>query len=123
MERGEEQKLERIQHRLRRFSVFPDGTGMHEVRGKLTPELAAVLMRAVEAAGDALYRECPDDESRPEPEQLRADALGLLAERALAAGLAEGGGPVSGSRARALPGRAPRRGQRHAARRRHARFS
>ena len=94
MERGEEQKLERIQHRLRRFSVFPDGTGMYEVRGKLTPEVAAVLMRAIEAASDALYRE-----HGGEPEQRRADALGLVAEQALAAGFGGEGAPVSGSRA------------------------
>jgi hypothetical protein len=115
MDREGEQRAERIQHRLRRFSVYPDGNGMYEVRGKLTPEVAAVLMRAVEAAGDALYRGFggreerrpetsgpqggrPED-GRPEPEQLRADALGLLAERALAAGFAEEDVPVSGSRA------------------------
>ncbi|MGD2045639.1 MAG: DUF222 domain-containing protein [Gemmatimonadota bacterium] len=113
LDREDEQKLERVQHRLRRFSVYPDGSGSYEVRGKLTAEVAAVLMRAIEAASDALYREhrneggpargagggrAVGDESAPAPEQLRADALGLLAERALAAGFG-GDVPVSGSRA------------------------
>ena len=100
MGREAEQRTERVRHAQRRFSVYPDGDGMYEIRGTLTPEVAAVLMRAVEAAGDALYREFSGpEESRPEPEQLRADALGLLAERALAAGFAEDEVPVSGSRA------------------------
>jgi hypothetical protein len=50
-------------------------------------------MRAIEAASDALYGRDGD----VTPEQRRADAVGLLAERALAAGFADG--PVSGSRA------------------------
>jgi len=100
MSREGEQRTERLRHTRRRFSVYPDGDGMYEIRGKLPPEVAAVLMRATEAAGDALYREFSGPEgSRPEPEQLRADALGLLAERALAAGFGEGSAPVSGSRA------------------------
>ena len=87
---------------------------MYVVKGRLEPEAGAVLMRAVEAASDALFRseegagsgshegdgrgaagsgrsvgrEAVD--ARPEPKQRRADAVGLLAERALAAGF--GGG-------------------------------
>ena len=107
--RLEEAKAERLRHRLRRLSVFPSEDGMYVVRGVVSPEVGAVLMRAIEAASDALYRACAHDEEAPEPEQLRADALGLLAERALAVGLgemdergpAETGvpAPVSGSRA------------------------
>ncbi|MEK6253574.1 MAG: 13E12 repeat family protein [Gemmatimonadales bacterium] len=41
----------------RTFSVFPDEEGMYEVKGKLTPEIGVLLMRAVEAAVDSLYRE------------------------------------------------------------------
>src|SRR5690606_140655 len=88
----------RLRHRSRTFSVFPDGEGTYFVRGRLTPEIAAVLLRAVEAAADALFGSGADEESTPE--QRRADALGLLAERALAAGFGEGDAPpVSGSRA------------------------
>jgi hypothetical protein len=103
LDRAGEERAERLRHRTRRLSIFPDGDGMYVVRGLVTPEVAAVLMRAIEAAGDALFAETAKDEDRPEPRQRRADALGLVAERALAAGMAsaEGGedAPVSGSRA------------------------
>ena len=64
---------------------FADGT--YVVRGRLEPEAGAVLMRAIEAATDALYRG-EDPDARPTSRQRRADAAGLVAERALAAGLA-----------------------------------
>jgi hypothetical protein len=99
MDRAGEQRVEQLRHRMRSFSVFPDGEGMYLVRGRLTPEVAAVLMRAVEAAGDALYAETAQDDERPDPDQRRADAVGLLAERALAAGFGGENVPVSGSRA------------------------
>ena len=93
------------------------------VRGRLDPEVGAMLMRAVEAASDALFREAwseKDDSNRDPmplidepntelqevtPEQRRADAMGLIAERALAAGFGGGSSepasaaPISGSRA------------------------
>ncbi len=109
--RKDEATRERERHETRTFSVFPDDDGMYRVKGRLEPEVAAVLMRAIEAAGDALYRRdrrsaaaakaCAalsgEDETRRAAAQRRADALGLLAERALAAGFggadgAEGGG-------------------------------
>ena len=77
---------------------------MYLVRGRLDPEVGAMLMRAVEAASDALFRasssedsEGSEDSEDIEPKQRRADAVGLLAERALAAGF--GGGEGSGTRA------------------------
>ena len=127
LSRSDEQDAERVRHSRRCFSVFPDEDGMYVVRGWLDPEVGAALMRAVEAASDALFAETKrksgdgrrsneeghgDEERRsgearqgreaPEPTQLRADAVGLIAERALAAGFGAGGGdqaPVSGSRA------------------------
>ena len=111
LSRCDEAQQERIRHRRRCFSVFPDEDGMYVVRGLLSPEVGAALMRAVAAASDALFAEASrdggeakhNDEARhsgeaPEPAQLRADAVGLLAERALAAGFADTA-PVSGSRA------------------------
>ena len=98
--RGEELSAEAIRHRNRQFSVFPDGDGMYVVRGRVPPEVGALLMRAIEAASDALFSNQPpnqDKDARPEAPQLRADALGLLAERALAAGFG-GDAPVSGTR-------------------------
>ena len=63
-------------------------------------------MRALDAASDALFREEGRTPSAVDPEasraaaaRRRADALGLLAERALAAGFSrEEGAPVSGTR-------------------------
>jgi hypothetical protein len=100
MDRTDEQRAERLRHRRRCLSVFPDNEGMYVVKGLLTPEAAGLLMRAIDAAGDALFAAtAKDDGDRPDPTQLRADALGLVAERALAAGFGGEGAPVSGSRA------------------------
>jgi hypothetical protein len=95
LDRSGELHADQLRHRTRRFSVFPDGDGMYVVRGVVMPEVAAALMRAIEAAGDALFSSA----SEVEPEQRRADALGLVAERALAAGFNGEDVPVSGSRA------------------------
>ena len=96
LSRDAELTAEQARRRSRAFSVFVDGDGMYMVKGRLEPEVGAVLMRAVEAAADALFRredaagagsrEAGDGDARPEPKQRRADAVGLLAERALAAG-------------------------------------
>ena len=107
LSRDGELTAEQARHRSRAFSVFVDGDGMYVVRGRLEPEVGAVLMRAVEAASDALFRRedgatdarrgakardprIDGTDPRPEPKQRRADAVGLLAERALAAGLRDG---------------------------------
>ena len=121
LSRFDELEAERVRHRTRCFSVFPDEDRMYVVKGRLDPEVGAALMRAVEAASDALFVDAKKDnsggrhtEEAPEPAQLRADAVGLLAERALAAGFGarvgvgtgDGDGaevgdqaPISGSRA------------------------
>ena len=127
LSRDAELTAEQARHRSRAFSVFVDGDGMYVVKGRLEPEVGAVLMRAVEAASDALFRDEGDArdaagsgsgvsceagdaragakardprvekaDPRPEPKQRRADAVGLLAERALAAGF--GGGEPGDSR-------------------------
>jgi len=115
LDRKSELTAEQIRHRSRRFSAWVADDGMVEVRGRLDPEVGALLMRAVEAAADALFRDggaeggaggerCPcggkgrtEEEERAgvegtTPEQRRADAVGLLAERALAAGFGRGCG-------------------------------
>jgi hypothetical protein len=89
LSRVEEGERERRRHATRTLAVFPDDAGMYEIRGRLDPEVGALVMRALEAAGDALYRVEREEPLGPEPPdagQRRADALGLLAERALAAG-------------------------------------
>ena len=59
------------------------------VRGRLSPEVGAVVQRALEAAADQLYQES-EDRTEVSAGQRRADALGLLAESALAADLDRG---------------------------------
>ena len=93
MERDGETGAEERRQRKRRLSVAVDNDGMYVLRGRLEPEVGALLMRALEAAGDALYRE-EDPGARPTGTQRRADAAGLLAERAMAAGF---GGAESGT--------------------------
>ena len=94
LSRDGEISAEEVRHRSRTFSVAIDADGMYVVRGRLEPDVGAVLMRAIEAASDALYRG-EDAEARPRNRQRRADAAGLVAERALAAGF----GGESGTRA------------------------
>jgi hypothetical protein len=74
MDRADEQRAERVRHGMRCLSVFPNNEGMYVVKGLLTPETAAVLMRAIDAAGDALFAaSAKDDGERPDPAHLRAD--------------------------------------------------
>ena len=93
--RDGERSAEEARHQSRRFSVRVDTEGMYVVHGRLEPEAGAVLMRAIEAAGDAVYRD-EDPAARPRARQRRADAAGLVAECALAAGF---GDAASGTRA------------------------
>ncbi len=96
LDRRSEATAEQIRFRSRTFRAFVADDGMVVLKGRLDPEAGAVLMRAIEAASDALYRE-EDESDEREAQQRRADALGLLAERALALGFGEGA-PISGSR-------------------------
>ena len=86
---------EEERQRARCFSIAPDLEGMYVVRGRLTPEQGAILMRAIEAAGDVLFREETHGEpyesrllrdSQAAAGRRRADAVALLAERALGVG-------------------------------------
>ncbi len=96
--RMEEAELERERHESRSFAVFPDDNGMYVVRGRLPADIGALLMRALDAASDSLYRDDPTGEEvsdavrRKRATQRRADGIGLLAECALAAGFGGGGG-------------------------------
>ncbi len=97
LDRRSEVTAEQIRFRSRTFSTFVADDGMVVVKGRLDPEAGAVLMRAIETASDALYRR-EDEADEREAQQRRADALGLMAERALAAGFKDDA-PISGSRA------------------------
>jgi len=99
LSRVEEGERERRRHAGRTLAVFPDDAGMYEIRGRLDPEVGALLMRALEAAGDALYRVEREEPLGPEPPdagQRWADALGLLAEQAMAAGFGRTGFRTTG---------------------------
>ncbi len=85
-----------MRHLGRHLSTSVDDDGMVVIRGRLTPELGAVVQRALEASADRLFREAqgaPKAERVADevtPAQRRADALGLLAEAALASDLDRG---------------------------------
>src|SRR5262249_45684674 len=83
------------QHVGRTLHVYQDEDGMVTVRGRLTPEVAALLMRALDAARDSLYQRAREQyvdgtSEAPTMEQQQADALVLLAEAALHHGIDPG---------------------------------
>jgi hypothetical protein len=102
--RQSELDRERERQESRTLSVFPDSDGMYVVQGRLTPEQGALLMRAVEAGSDSLFTAkgipagVSAEASSDNAAQRRADALALLAERALAAGFGNDS-PLSGTKA------------------------
>ena len=74
----------------RALSMQVDEDGMVVLRGRLTPEVGAVLLRAVEAALEQVPVPAEGDDEQSTIAQRRADALGLVAESALAGGLDPG---------------------------------
>jgi 5-methylcytosine-specific restriction endonuclease McrA len=80
-------------HASRALHVYQDEDGMVVLRGRLEPEVGALLMQAIAAAREALYQQVrakaansrPADPAGDTPTlaQQRADALALLAETAL----------------------------------------
>lgn len=103
----DEKEREELRYRSRSLSIVPGLDGMYHVRGLLTPEQANMVMRAIDAAADVLFREAwpgaayesrmpaaaqavieasRPEETRAAAARRRADALELLAERALWAG-------------------------------------
>ena len=81
------------QHAGRALHVYPDGDGTVLVRGRLTPEVGALLVQALAAARETLYqqgREKQPDADPPTMVQQQADALALLAETALHHGIDPG---------------------------------
>jgi Domain of unknown function (DUF222)/HNH endonuclease len=120
MDRKAEAQETTRRHRDRALYVYPDGDGMVVIRGRLEPEAGAVLMQALTAAWEALYRRrqpknvpagtgapgVPPETSvvgarpcmsvvdgspeAPTMEQQQADALALVAEAALHHGIDPG---------------------------------
>ena len=79
---------EQVRLARRTLSTRVDDDGMLVLRARLTPEVGAVVLRAVEAALEQVPPAAEGDEASSA--QRRADALGLVAESALAGGLDPG---------------------------------
>ena len=103
VDRAAEATDDRRRHASRVLHTWVDDDGMVVIRGRLTPEVGAVVRRALEAALDEGRRAAAAARSADEPDpvdeavgvapsfgQRQADALGTLAERALAGGLDRG---------------------------------
>ena len=92
-----EQEHEQLRHASRYLRVYTDEDGMVVVQARLAPEAGAALLRALDAAvvklrGSDVSAETSAGGSADPPtaEQRRADAMGLVAESALASGLDPG---------------------------------
>src|SRR5688500_844125 len=79
-----------VQHKLRALHVYQDEDGTVTIRGRLAPEIGALLVKALDAAREALYQRTCATAEAPSMEQQQADALALLAETALHHGLDPG---------------------------------
>jgi len=84
-------------HRSRALHVYQDDEdGMAVIRGRLEPEVGAVLIQALAAAREELYQRARARQAEDVPAgtptmaQQQADALGLLAETALHHGIDPG---------------------------------
>ncbi len=94
VDRIEEREQEELRHASRYLSLWTDEDGMVVVRGRLDPEAGAALIKAVEAGCDVLYDQEKEKETATQDgvpaSQRRADAIGRVAEAALAGGLDKG---------------------------------
>jgi hypothetical protein len=108
VDRIQDAEDEQRRHESRFLRLYPDSDGMYVLRGRLDPEVGALLEKVLEWASDALFRNATGDsegvpalgdsegaDAAPETagaaaetkvtlEQRRADAVGLLADRAMA---------------------------------------
>jgi len=88
------------QHASRALHVYQDEDGMLVVRGRLAPEVGALLVQALAAARETLYQKARANDAgtgsadvsaeTPTMAQQQADALALLAETALPHGVDPG---------------------------------
>src|SRR5881409_3995953 len=93
VDRQAEAKESARQHATRALHVYEDEDGTVVVRGRLAPEVGAVLLQALAAARETLYQQTRREEPATSPTdaaadtttraQQQADALALLAETAL----------------------------------------
>lgn len=86
---AEERAAERERHESRSLTMYIDDDGMYVVRGRLDPEAGALLEKALESAGEILFGRRAAGDRRASGDQAgcaaqrRADAIALVAERAL----------------------------------------
>jgi hypothetical protein len=98
VDRKAEARESKRQHASRALHVYQDDDGTVVLRGRLDPEVGALLMRALAAAREKLYQRSRGEAprladpiaDRPTMVQQQADALALLAEAALDHGLDPG---------------------------------
>ena len=88
VDRDAQPDAEQVLLASRALTMQVDEDGMVVLRGRLPPEVGALLLRAVEAAMEQVPASA--DGGEPTIAQRRADALGLVAESALAGGLDPG---------------------------------
>jgi hypothetical protein len=91
MDRASAREAEALRHAARHLHLRQDLVdGSWILKGRLDPEVGMLLQKALELAGDALFRAesepASGGERTPAPAR-RADAMGLLAETALRAGV------------------------------------
>ena len=88
-DRAAQPDAEQVRLTSRALSTRVDEAGMVVLRARLTPEVGAVVLRALEAALEQVPAAAQED-AAPTIAQRRADALGLVAESALAGALDAG---------------------------------
>jgi len=101
VDRRAERRDTALQHERRGLHIHHGDDGTVVLRGRLTPEMGALLLKALESATETLYQQKRREEAAaaravdramtpPPLAQQRADALALLAETALHQGLDPG---------------------------------
>ena len=88
-DRAAQPDAEQLRLARRALSTRVDDDGMLVLRARLTPDVGAVLLSALEAALEQVPAAAQEDQA-PTIAQRRADALGLVAESALAGALDAG---------------------------------
>jgi 5-methylcytosine-specific restriction endonuclease McrA len=83
MDRRAEARESARQHASRALHVYHDEDGTVVLRGRLSPEVGALLLRTLAAARETLYQKVGGSAEPPTMAQQQADALALLAESAL----------------------------------------
>ena len=83
VDRAAEAKDEQRRHERRELRTWVDDDGMVIIRGRMSPEAGALVVRALEAASERLRHDAVETDPHTEEVtsgQRRADALGLIAE-------------------------------------------